>query len=94
MNHVSNQTGIMNKRVYRTVQQPVSFLFLVHQILSPLGHQHLQMFTVLLHLKHRESYLRIKMSCHFKNSSYDTIQYRQLSHYEMRAHVGEENKPE
>lgn len=34
-----------------TVKQPVGFLFLVGQILSPLGHQDLQVFAVLLHLR-------------------------------------------
>lgn len=41
--------------VCRTVQQAVRLLFLQHQILSPLGHQNLQMFAVLLHLEQRRS---------------------------------------
>lgn len=39
--------------VCRTVQKPVSPLLLVHQVLSPLSDQHLQVFAVLFHLRKR-----------------------------------------
>lgn len=39
--------------VCRTVQKPVSPLLLMHQVLSPLCDQHLQVFAVLFHLRER-----------------------------------------